>query len=140
MDAIFTEGAYGIAALFFIVGLLAAVVFLCAMKLNRDADRAGWNPPGIKPFPGEYQVRLPVKSVEWIYTAVWDGQLWRDADSGFQCYFQEPEWRPIPGRETTLNQVREMEGWPQVDGGDDYLVDPEHVQQVRAHFRKLHMP
>jgi hypothetical protein len=57
------------------------------------AGTTDWFPADVKPVhAGEYPVRMPLKSVTMVNIANWDGDMWRDVETGYPCYFQQVEW------------------------------------------------
>lgn len=59
-----------------------------------EVELDGWNPAGLKPVHvGKYRVRLKKSKHEVI--ADWDGNVWRNTTYGFECYFQDVEWKPM---------------------------------------------
>ncbi|RJF99045.1 hypothetical protein [Noviherbaspirillum saxi] len=58
--------------------------------------KTDWFPAEIMPVHvGPYEVRMPLRSVEMINMAAWDGKKWCDPINGRECYFQRVEWRGI---------------------------------------------
>jgi hypothetical protein len=52
-----------------------------------------WEPAHTKPEePGNYITLLPLTTCQMINRATWDGELWRDPETGHPCYFQELQW------------------------------------------------
>lgn len=56
--------------------------------------RTPWFPSQLKPVhAGKYETRVDLSV--GIVTAYWSGTLWRWAESGGQCVFQDREWRGV---------------------------------------------
>lgn len=63
-----------------------------------DAEEWQWVPHEIKPtHPGPYRTRVYRKhNLESLNTR-WNGRKWTYQD-GEECYWQERDWRALPGR------------------------------------------